>query len=614
MILMPRMPLLLFLALLSSGLAFPQEAITFADPQLEAAVRKSLGQPEGPLAEQTLADLTYLKVSKSRIEFLKGLELCVGLEELDLSLNRISDLSPLAGLGNLTHLALQFNHIEDLEPLRRLTALTHLNLGKNKINDIGPLVALKALRELMLSQNRIASIEVLSGLKQLVTVHLEGNEVVDVGPLAGHDELMELGLTSNQVQSIAPLGGLSNLVVLALGFNRISDLGPVGGLRNLSELHVSANGIRDLTPLGALTGLTNVSLARNYVSDISVLATSLKPGVETCVDLRYNPLSVDALTKDVPALEQKGIVIRLKGSSGPDWDLDGLPTEYEVHMGTDPENPDSDWDGLTDGREVTVLGTDPKNKDTDGDGLGDGWEAKHGLDPLADDAQADPDGDGVSNILEMAFATDPRDSVSRPTAPSLRVHADRLSLTQDLPFFGLQIENTGDLSLEWTITVDDPMVRVVRPPGLPPMADISGFGWFMAGEDAKAGQGDASLIVVTEDYSRSRIATITIASKGPNSETRIVAVEVRGDDETLEAATAALILMVSPEDSGQAFADPSGGRHVPGSTVQVGAIPHAGFVFDRWQGAVEDPKAASTAITLQGDEALVAFFVPEQSP
>jgi alpha-tubulin suppressor-like RCC1 family protein len=69
---------------------------------------------------------------------------------------------------------------------------------------------------------------------------------------------------------------------------------------------------------------------------------------------------------------------------------------------------DSDHDGLTTAQEQ-AAGTDPNNPDTDGDGLPDGWEVTHGLNPLVDDSQADPDGDGFTNAQEYANGTDPRD-------------------------------------------------------------------------------------------------------------------------------------------------------------------------------------------------------------
>jgi hypothetical protein len=43
----------------------------------------------------------------------------------------------------------------------------------------------------------------------------------------------------------------------------------------------------------------------------------------------------------------------------PDMDGDGLLDVDEANLGTDPLNPDSDYDGFTDGDEVFVFGTDP---------------------------------------------------------------------------------------------------------------------------------------------------------------------------------------------------------------------------------------------------------------
>ena len=53
--------------------------------------------------------------------------------------------------------------------------------------------------------------------------------------------------------------------------------------------------------------------------------------------------------------------------------------------GTDPNNEDTDGDGLLDGTEVTDTGTDPLDEDTDDDGFIDGEEFDIGTDPASDD-------------------------------------------------------------------------------------------------------------------------------------------------------------------------------------------------------------------------------------
>jgi outer membrane protein OmpA-like peptidoglycan-associated protein len=88
-----------------------------------------------------------------------------------------------------------------------------------------------------------------------------------------------------------------------------------------------------------------------------------------------------------------------------DKDGDGLGKCDEEKWGTDPNNPDTDGDGLLDGEEVFKYKTDPLNPDTDGDGLSDGDEVhKYRTDPL----KWDTDGDGLSDGDEvLKYKTDP---------------------------------------------------------------------------------------------------------------------------------------------------------------------------------------------------------------
>ena len=95
-----------------------------------------------------------------------------------------------------------------------------------------------------------------------------------------------------------------------------------------------------------------------------------------------------------------------------DEDRDGLLNGQEVTLGTDPYNPDSDGDGLTDGDEVQRYKTDPNKKDTDGDGIKDGDEVNKSK---TDPTKKDTDGDGVSDGDEwLIYGTDPNNKNSHP--------------------------------------------------------------------------------------------------------------------------------------------------------------------------------------------------------
>jgi len=112
----------------------------------------------------------------------------------------------------------------------------------------------------------------------------------------------------------------------------------------------------------------------------------------------------------------------------PDTDGDGLRDPAEVYLGlsitlqdtdgdgTSDANEDRDYDELTNLAEFAVHWTDPLQHDTDMDTMADGWEVAMSFSALvhnastastADDANADPDNDGLTNAEESSLGTNP---------------------------------------------------------------------------------------------------------------------------------------------------------------------------------------------------------------
>jgi hypothetical protein len=82
----------------------------------------------------------------------------------------------------------------------------------------------------------------------------------------------------------------------------------------------------------------------------------------------------------------------------PDTDGDGVTDNEEKHAAADPRSADTDGDTLSDNMEWNVIYSDPTNQDTDGDGTQDGFEFySFRTSPVL----ADTDGDQISDTDEV---------------------------------------------------------------------------------------------------------------------------------------------------------------------------------------------------------------------
>lgn len=142
-----------------------------------------------------------------------------------------------------------------------------------------------------------------------------------------------------------------------------------------------------------------------------------------------------------------------------DTDFDGLDDSQEQTYGTDPNDADSDDDGLKDSEEVLTYATDPLDSDTDNDTLSDGQEVKVlGTDPK----DADTDDDGLADATEVDLGTDPKKADSDgdgigdaddpyPTSisPSVDAGLDKTGVTgEEFEFHGVAMDPDGYVLFE----------------------------------------------------------------------------------------------------------------------------------------------------------------------
>jgi eukaryotic-like serine/threonine-protein kinase len=159
-----------------------------------------------------------------------------------------------------------------------------------------------------------------------------------------------------------------------------------------------------------------------------------------------------------------------------DDDTDGLSNQQEVQLGTDPKNPDTDGDGLSDGVEVNQYGTNPKIQDTDGDTLSDGKEVNElKTSPL----NKDTDGDGLYDNVDPSPLLVP--SITPTLAPTTPAPPPGgVSMNCDGTYQRFRLEDKGSAGqtvyleywegtkwiTSWTYETGDPMTRHIEPEGL----------------------------------------------------------------------------------------------------------------------------------------------------
>ena len=131
-----------------------------------------------------------------------------------------------------------------------------------------------------------------------------------------------------------------------------------------------------------------------------------------------------------------------------DRDRDGVPDDLEPELGLDPDNPDTNGNGIPDGKEdfdrdklsnsgEVVLVLDPRVKDTDGNGIQDGDE-DNDLDTISNGDEinlgtnpllADSDGDLYDDATEITEGTNP---VSAESQPPVKIESPVISFINSL--------------------------------------------------------------------------------------------------------------------------------------------------------------------------------------
>ncbi|MWC31068.1 transglutaminase domain-containing protein [Paenibacillus sp. MMS18-CY102] len=228
--------------------------ITFADKNLEQAIRDKIYKTSGPIRKSDVANVQYLYIySNKGIKSLAGIEQLPYLTDVYILENPITDLTPLTKVKGLKNLGLSYVNPASISAIvPKLTQLTSLYLTNCELTDISFLKPLKNLTSLDLTYNHIQDISVVSNMAKLNSFEARYNEKIeDLSPLAGLP-IRFLYLSGNKIADIKPLSKLKfkhEVYAIDLEFNAITDVSVIAEFPNLLSLDIELNPVTTFLPI-----------------------------------------------------------------------------------------------------------------------------------------------------------------------------------------------------------------------------------------------------------------------------------------------------------------------------------------------------------------------------
>lgn len=276
------------------------ESVPFENPQIETAVRQTLGMDEHTTIHPSDLDgITTLILCGDRIfqsweeheayhdnyfsEFnheekavspanLSDLQYFSNLHTLVLDNQGIEDISVLEKLS-LNRLSLRKNRITSLNGMESNPELSILIISDNPIPTIEALSNLHNLRQLNISNTDVQSIAVLEGMP-LVRLDCSFTYVTDYSTLSALEYLTVLQISNADSETIAYINTLKNLEILGLFESDLEALEEISNLQRLECMDVgSCREIKSLEGIEAFPKLNYLGIANTEIQDISVIAT-----------------------------------------------------------------------------------------------------------------------------------------------------------------------------------------------------------------------------------------------------------------------------------------------------------------------------------------------------
>lgn len=298
------------------------DEVSIPDAALLAVVRAELDIASGPITCADMEGLTRLFAEGAGIADLAGLQYATNLADVNLTNNDITSIAPLAALTQIFALNLNVNPITSLEPLRNLTNLVDLHLccNPNDFEDISPLEGLTKMQRINLGGFGLGDAvmwPLLARYPDLEGLWIAGNQLTDFGQLANYPNARFLALDGSVISDLSVVSALDKLIWLELSNTFLGDLTPLHSMTQLEVLNLSSTGIDDLDFLADFHRLKVLDLRSNAIRSLAPLIANSALGTGARVDVRWNPLDLDApeVQDDIAALQTRGVDLQYGGVS-----------------------------------------------------------------------------------------------------------------------------------------------------------------------------------------------------------------------------------------------------------------------------------------------------------
>lgn len=332
----------------------PAIPVSFADSNLEAAVRLELSRPVGTLTSFDLLQLTSLSAEAANIANLAGLEWASNLFYLDLEYNAITDVSPLAGLAGLQGLYLSYNPVADIKPLLALPNVVWLGLGGMSLSNLAFVDFFPQLLSLAVASNQIADLTPLTRLGGLQSLYVGYNPVTNLDRVQSLTSLTLLDVSGMGLRNLAFVPPLTGLKTLRAQHNELTNLAPVAALANLTTLYLNDNNLTDISALTPMSKLRKVDVSLNLLD-----LTAGGPAMSVVLSLSGRGVTVIYSPQKItlPPLAFPGAAL---GLPGPAWSTGGDAYWFSqtnvTHDGTAAARSGAIGDGSQSWLETTVTG------------------------------------------------------------------------------------------------------------------------------------------------------------------------------------------------------------------------------------------------------------------